>query len=150
MLVFDFPDMSPAADIILSRSQIPTPEALAALNARLAEWAAGRSNVHVLPLAETVDAIRADEGFTIDDLSWPAGTADRFILPDQLHPTTEGTIALTQMAMRAIDAASDRVESTDYLRDPELVRSRLASRMVSEAREAGMAVKTDPKKPAGD
>ena len=149
-LVFDFPDMSPAADIILSRSQIPTTSGLAALNARLAEWAAQRDNVHVLPLASTVEAIRADKGFTIDDLSWPAGSADRFILPDRLHPTTEGTIALTQMAIRTLDASSDRVTPTDYLRDPEAVRSRLESRMVLEAREAGMAVQDDAKTPASD
>lgn len=148
VLVFDFPDMSPAADIILSRSQIPSPDARAALNARLAEWAGERDNVRILPLADTVEAIRADKGFTIDDLAWPAGSADRFILPDRLHPTTEGTIALTQMALRTLDADSERFGSEDYLRDPEAVRSRLEARMVREAREAGMAVKDGTGQPA--
>ena len=140
VLVFDYPDMSPAAGIMLSRAQIPTPEELAALNQRLRSWADERSNITVLPLSNTVEAIRKDQGFSIDDLSWPADTADQLILPDQLHPTTEGTIALMQMAVRAFDEHSDRIDTTDYRRDPAAVQRALETRMVQEAREAGMAV----------
>ena len=143
ILVFDYPDMSPAAGIILSHAQIPTAAERKALNERLRTWADTRRNVTILPLSSTVEAIRADTGFSIDDLSWPAGTADQFILPDQLHPTTNGTIALAQMAIRALDAKSDRIDATDYRRDPEVVRNELEDRMLREAREAGMAVQDE-------
>ena len=96
----------------------------------------------------TTTSIYLRHQFTIDDLAWPAGSADRFILPDRLHPTTEGTIALAQMALRTLDADSKRFGSEDYLRDPEIIRSRLEARMVLEAREAGMAVKDDTGQPA--
>mgnify|MGYP001999384292 CR=1 FL=1 len=149
ILVFDYPDMSPAAGIILGHSQIPTPEGLNALNRRLHDWAKERGNVIVLPLSSTVEAIRADTGFAFDELSWPANTSDQFILPDQLHPTTEGTIVLMQMAIRALDAKSDRTDPADYHRDPQEVRRRLEDRMVREAREAGMALReqTEPVTP---
>ncbi len=45
VVVFDFPDMSPAIGIMLSSSQVPTPDELAALNTRLRDWAAERDNV---------------------------------------------------------------------------------------------------------
>ena len=47
------------------------------------------------------------------------------------------------MAIRALDAKSDRIDATDYHRNPEAVRNELEDRMVREAREAGMAVQDE-------
>ena len=54
-----------------------------------------------------------------------------------------------QMAIRALDAKSDRTDPTDYHRDPQEVRRRLEDRMVREAREAGMTLReqTEPVTP---
>ena len=141
VVVFDFPDMSPAIGIMLSRSQVPTPSALTALNTRLRDWAAERDNVTLLPLAATIDEIHADEGFTIQELQWPAGSLQTIILPDHLHPTTDGTIAISQLALRTLDDRTPSIVPGDYQRDPDAVRARLDHVEIQEARDAGMPVK---------
>lgn len=142
VVVFDFPDVSPAIGLMLNRSQVPTAETLAALNARLHEWASTKPNVILLPLHETLTQIRADEGFAIEDLQWPAGSLRTIILPDNLHPTTDGTIALAQLAVRALDNSTSTIGPDDYVRKPEQVRSLLEAAAVKEAVDAGMPVKT--------
>ncbi|MAB82278.1 MAG: hypothetical protein CMJ24_02440 [Phycisphaerae bacterium] len=142
VVVFDFPDVSPAIGLMLIRSQVPSPEDLAAMNARLHEWASTRPNVILLPLHETLTQIRADEGFAIEDLQWPAGSLRTIILPDNLHPTTDGTIALAQLAVRALDNSTPAIGPDDYVRKPDQVRSRLEATAVKEAVEMGMPVKT--------
>ena len=96
----------------------------------------------MLPLASTVEQIQTNEGFTIEELTWPAGSYRDIILPDQLHPTTEGTIALMQLALRHLDAASDAIDSDDYRRDPVDIKQRLTQEAFSQARAAGMPVKS--------
>ncbi|MDG2200113.1 MAG: hypothetical protein P8K80_02910 [Phycisphaerales bacterium] len=150
VVVFDFPDMSPAIGIMLSSSQVPTPDELAALNTRLHDWAAERDNVTLLPLAATIDEIRTNEGFTIQELQWPAGSLRTIILPDQLHPTTDGTIALSQLALRVLDDRTPSIVPTDYHRDPNAVRSHLDHVEIEEARDAGMPVKSEAPTPPSE
>lgn len=143
VVIFDFPDMTPAIGIMLHRSQVPTSTELEALNKRLLAWAAERDNVTLLPLASTIDEIRTDEGFTIQELQWPAGSLNTIILPDHLHPTTDGTIAISQLALRTLDDRTESIEPIDYRRDPQVIRSRLEQAEFEEARDAGMAVKIE-------
>lgn len=125
IIVFDFPDMSPAVGRMLSSSQMPSTEGLEALNRRLENWAKSKPNVVVLPLAELVIEIRTDEGFQIEELTWPAGSGKDIIQNDALHPTTDGLIAMMQLAMRSLDNHTEDVGPDDYLRTPALVRQKL-------------------------
>lgn len=92
MVVGDIPDMTPAIGLMLSRSQVPQRETLAALNARLREWAGARPRVIIMPIAELIEEIRAGDGLTIGPRSWDAQTARTLILPDNLHPSPQGQI----------------------------------------------------------
>jgi hypothetical protein len=60
IVVGDLPDMRGAAPRMLQPSWVPALETLKSLNARIAEFAKAHANVHVFPLADTVQAMRGD------------------------------------------------------------------------------------------
>ena len=127
VFVFDFPDMSPAVGRVLRESQVPTPEELVMLNERLHEWAAEHDNVSVLEVTRLTEQMRADTGFTIEELTYPPGSMSRLMQRDKLHPTADGDIALAQFVLRRIDALMDSIDEDDYFQDPKHVRERLVS-----------------------
>jgi hypothetical protein len=127
VVVSDFPDMSPSIGRVLQASQVPSHEALVALNGRLHAWAAEHDNVILIPLASLVSRLQIDADFDIGELNYPAGSTRSLLQADALHPTTEGDIALAQMVMRAIDNTSPSVDEDDYHRDPKLVLARLVA-----------------------
>lgn len=92
--VGDFPDMSPAVGLMLRQSQVPDPDTLQALNERLRDWAQGRDDILILPLAQSVLDVRSDAAFAIGDDRWPAGQASKLLQLDRLHPTLPGMVAL--------------------------------------------------------
>lgn len=65
ILVGDLPDMRGAARRMLSPAQIPGPEDLQRLNARIRSWAEARPNVRVFPLAALVARMK-EEGITVE------------------------------------------------------------------------------------
>ena len=97
--VGDFPDMSDAIGGMLLEAQVPEAETLVKLNARLRAWASERENVVILPLAHVIGKLRADEEIRMGKHVWPAGSADLLLLPDRLHTTREGQVAIASLAM---------------------------------------------------
>ena len=99
IVVGDFPNMEAAVGELaqgklLHATQLPSPEELALLNARLREYAAEHPNVLVFPLADVHARMRSDEAVTLGRHSWPAKSYDRLMLADDLHPTLEGRAAV--------------------------------------------------------
>ena len=144
IVISDFPDMSPAVGRVLRASQVPSPETLAALNDRLHAWAADRDNIIIIPLSDLTARLHRNEGFDIEEINYPAGSTRALIQADALHPTTEGDIALAQMILRAIDAATELVDEHDYHRDIDVIRARL------EAIAKEQATPTPTAQPAGE
>jgi 5-hydroxyisourate hydrolase-like protein (transthyretin family) len=99
----DLPDMRGAAADMLPPESIPGPEELAALNARIEEWAQGRERVHILPLA-----------------AW-ARAADRASLlqPDGLHPSAQGQIRLAVRCLEILKGSRPGFRGQDFLLAPE-------------------------------
>ena len=126
IIISDFPDMRPAIGRILKPTHVPSPEALIAMNARLRQWADERSNVQVIPLSNVVKQLQHGSGFSVDELDFTDGDAEAMLQQDQLHPTTEGTLVIAQLVLRAVDSQLDTVDVDDYVRDPEIARQRLA------------------------
>ncbi|MBG83349.1 MAG: hypothetical protein CMJ40_02250 [Phycisphaerae bacterium] len=102
MLVGDFPDMSEAVGYMLGESQMPAPETLKALNRRLREWANEHTNVTIVSLADLTNAMKSDKPFEAGRQQWPAGSRKQFMQRDNLHPTLDGLIILTQESMATI------------------------------------------------
>ena len=121
IVVADYPDMSDTIGLMMTEVQVPSRASLAALNARVKAWAAERGDVLVLPLADVHGRMRAGESFTIGRYAWPAGATKRLLKPDQLHPTTEGLLAVGHLlALELIE--HDVVEASALRLDlPELM-----------------------------
>ena len=113
MVIGEIPDMSPAIGGMLTRRQVPSPKTLDAVNTRIRAWAAERDDVALVPLTRITEDLRGDTPFTIGDQIWDPGDADTsLLLPDRLHPTLDGLIALTQAmaeAVRSVPKMADRL-----------------------------------------
>ncbi len=97
MIVGDLPDMSAAIGGFLSRSQVPSPKILNALNAKIMAWASERSRVRIFPLAKLLTELNAQEPFTIGSHRWETTELNTVMQRDRLHPTLTGQIAIIQM-----------------------------------------------------
>jgi hypothetical protein len=106
VLVGDLPDMSPALEgesplthrPMLRREQIPTAESLKKLNERLAAWSAEHANVVVVPVAEMLTRVRANDEIKLRGNVWPKDAGAKLLQKDLLHPTLEGAIAVWLVA----------------------------------------------------
>ncbi|MDP7070101.1 MAG: hypothetical protein QF561_01995 [Phycisphaerales bacterium] len=124
LLIGDLPDMSSAADIkpiaMLTASQVPSSQALAALNDQIAAWASERDNVTLLPLAATMESLRGGGGLAVDETPWPIDAS--YIQFDQLHPSVEGLLFLAAMVAARLD---DGMEGVTAEVSPEQLRQRV-------------------------
>lgn len=90
VLVGDLPDMTGAARRMLNPRQVPSPEVLAQLNAQLAAFVAAHDNLHLVPLAAAVKAMRTD-GVTLALADGPLPTAPGALQQgDKLHANRLG------------------------------------------------------------
>lgn len=94
VLVGDLPDMTGAAARMLSPSQIPSGDALKALNGQLTEFVKAHANFHLVPLGALVHTMKID-GATLPladgALSTPPGA---LLQGDRLHATRLGMALL--------------------------------------------------------
>jgi pimeloyl-ACP methyl ester carboxylesterase len=97
LVVGNFPDMSGAVGKMIMATQMPAPETLVLLNARLEAWAEERGDVVVLPLADIVASMQGGEAFEIGRHGWPPGSTRRLLHLDGLHPTLEGLGAIVHL-----------------------------------------------------
>jgi len=126
ILVGDLPDMShaPEADApMLMETQVPTLEALAAMNARLAEWASERPRVRVVPLASFTARMLSGERIDLRGNTWEDAT-DVVLQADLLHPSLEGTVGAALLVL-------DELERWRADVPPEMIRWD-AGRLVTE------------------
>lgn len=115
VLVGDFADVSDAVagstpetkGLLLAPEQVPSPDALKKLNERLRAWAADHPNVIVVPLADLLARVRADEEITIRGNRWFKGSLKGLLQKDRLHPTLEGAIALWLAGLDQLVAARE-------------------------------------------
>ena len=84
---------------MLRASMIPTSATLALLNARLAEWAKGRPNVAIVPLAKAAAAMQSGEDVVAWGHVYPTKGAKPVLQADKLHTTYEGNLALWSLTL---------------------------------------------------
>ncbi len=104
IVISDFPDMSRAVGKMLSRAQMPKPETLEKLNAKLKEWAASRKNVLQFSLSDLVEKLKSDDVVVIAGMEFKRDRG-RLIQSDDLHPTFRGAIGLS---LRVAETLRDR------------------------------------------
>ncbi|MEM7308395.1 MAG: hypothetical protein AAF682_17070 [Planctomycetota bacterium] len=127
IVVGDLPNMSPSLESeapMLGASQIPDEAVLAKLNARLAAWAAERSRVHVMPLANFVYRVFEGERVELRGNVWE-DDIDALMQIDLLHPTLEGTLGMTLLAMDTLVRGHEDVTAEMFRWDISAVREEL-------------------------
>lgn len=138
IIVGDFPDASPAIGLMVAREQVPDEKMLAALNARLREWAKGRKNVTVFPLAAMVEQIRTGKPFKAAGNDYPGGSERTLVQLDRLHPTGEGLVLMAQRLGETLIARSkDHANELDLSTAGLVKRARALIRREEEARGNG-------------
>lgn len=114
LVLGDIPNASYATNTgILSPTQVPSGEALAAANARLKEWAAHRTNVVVVPLAHFMSTVMANAELDVHGLKLPAGKSRAILQEDQLHPNARGAAVLALGILDALTAKLPKFSSND-------------------------------------
>ncbi|MBL8732759.1 MAG: hypothetical protein JNN13_10360 [Planctomycetes bacterium] len=117
LLIGDLPDMQGADRRMLSPRQIPSPEVLQALNARIAAWAQPRANVRVAPLAQLVRQMK------VDGVVLPLSAGEKRTRPgalqqgDRLHATRLGMAFLgfsIQPLLRALLPAGNPLHEQQW------------------------------------
>lgn len=131
VIVGDLPDMSPAVGLMLRAEQVPRPDTLKAMNARIREWAAGRPNVIIMPLGEMIERIGRGEAITIGRQSWTAEEAKQFVLFDRLHPSLDGLIAITHLVVRQVLESELGAHDADFSLDRESMLQRLGAQLAN-------------------
>ena len=94
VLVGDLPDMSPAVGKMLAPAQMPAKDTLEKANARFAEWAKGRANVRILPLADMQRQLMEDRALEIRGVRLESTKQAPLLQRDELHPAPHGMAGL--------------------------------------------------------
>jgi hypothetical protein len=136
VIVGDLPDASAALYRMLSPREIPSPKARAAANRRLKEWAAQHKQVTIVPLAEFMRAVIANEALTVHGNTVSAGTTRALLQPDRLHPNQRGCAFLAISILDAFFAARGGLDVSQVRWDPNAILETLKSLPVQSAEPA--------------
>ncbi|MAF66285.1 MAG: hypothetical protein CMJ84_11595 [Planctomycetes bacterium] len=120
LLLGDLPDVThalagrgPFGGPLLERGHLPPAPMLASFNARLYEWAAGRPNVTVAPLAAYTELVREGKDIELRGNRWAPASLEDLLQEDLLHPTVEGSVAISILFLDTLVAARPEVDGAD-------------------------------------
>jgi hypothetical protein len=132
MVVGDLPDMRHAG-VMLSPAQVPKPETLAQLNARLAAWASEHPRVVVVPVSRFVADLRAGQALQMAGRTIPIDEARGYFLADALHASPKGLVAVADDMLLRLRAAGLIDSDVTWLNDADEVLARLKPAAVERA-----------------
>ncbi len=125
IVIADLPDMSHAVGMMLSRTQVPKPETLAVLNARIQEWAKQRGNVIILPMSGVVASAAANKPLTLGGRTYPAGESRALLTAEGLHASVDGETGVAIEALDRLVATGILDPSVQIERNMDTVKARL-------------------------
>lgn len=121
LVIGDIPDASGAAGGMLNAKEIPKPQAIAAANRRLAEWASARKNVSLVSLSEFMSACLQNRALAFGPLTCPAGQTRKLLQSDKLHPARHGCAVLALAVMNALTKERGLISEREVRWDVEEV-----------------------------
>ncbi len=135
IVIGDIPDMHGADPNMLSEAQIPEKEMIEEANKRIAEWAKGKKNVVIVPLAEWVKKLKA-KGIELAPEPWEKGEKVKIgpreaLLQDRLHPSCAGAVAVAIKLVRFIRKKVKGIGAKDFY----IPLSRLEEELVISSRK---------------
>jgi hypothetical protein len=128
LVLADFPDMSRAIGKMLTREQVPDKATLGKLSERVRAFAKTRPKTWVLPFSELAQRLRAEREVRIGRHTYPPGA--KLLQPDELHPTTEGLLAVGQLVL-------DELVQAGLVREDECLFEHEAAQRRLQAPRAG-------------
>ena len=129
LVIGDIPDASSATNTgIISVAQVPSETARRAANARLKQWAAARPQVAVVPLAEFMQAVKANAAIKLHNGSLPAGKTRALLQADGLHPNPRGAAVLSLGILDALTKSQKRFSAAAVDWNPDEVFQRGSKR----------------------
>ena len=146
-----------AGHAILSPGQIPSEEERLQMNRMIREWAAGRKNVTVFPLADLMKQMVGGDKMTLQGNEWKVEELDQVLQPDLLHPRVRGMVWVAMYVAEAT-AHLPGVEKADFIWSESEIRKELwasleparAKQQRLEERRIKRRAKRDAKKAAAN
>ena len=132
VFVGDLPDVHGASRKMISPSQIPSVEMLAELNATIETWAAAQPEIHLVPLAEWMAALKAEDSVAVWGRPYEVD-AGRLLQWDRLHPTSAGQAVLAVLLLERIAAVVEGLTEADVVADPDAIAGALQPTQASGA-----------------
>lgn len=130
----DFPDMHSAiGGGMISAPMVPSIECLAALNARVAQWALTKKNVCVVSLSKLTQDLLQKKPIHAAGREWDAKTLGPLLQKDRLHPTFVGTVTVLAATLDALDTKTDNAAQKSFEIDPAVLRERFVTQLKASA-----------------
>ena len=130
----DFPDMHSAiGGGMISAPMVPSVECLAALNARVAQWALTKKNVCIVPLSKLTQDLLQKKPIHAAGREWDAQTLGPLLQKDRLHPTFAGTVTVLAATLDALDTKTDKAALKGFEIDPAVLRERFVTQLKASA-----------------
>lgn len=140
LLLGDLPDAAHLAaalptDFALPVGNLPTPEELSALRARLESWAKPRTNVVIVPVARWHAAALAGQRIELRGNAFAADESKRLIQKDRLHPALDGSLLLLTSAWNELYSAWPTLPAASVDWSIASVRQRLLEQKAGDRAE---------------
>ena len=130
----DFPDMHSAiGGGMISAPMVPSVECLAALNARVAQWALTKKNVCIVPLSKLTQDLLQKKPIHAAGRDWEAKSLGPLLQKDRLHPTFAGTVTVLAATLDALDTKTDNAAQKCFEIDPAVLRERFVTQLKASA-----------------
>ena len=130
----DFPDMHSAiGGGMISAPMVPSVECLAALNARVAQWALTKKNVCIVPLSQLTQDLLQKKPIHAAGREWDTQTLGPLLQKDRLHPTFAGTVTVLAATLDALDTKTDNTARKGFEIDPAVLRERFVTQLKASA-----------------
>ena len=130
----DFPDMHSAiGGGMISAPMVPSVECLAALNARVVQWALTKKNVCVVSLSKLTQDLVQKKSIHAAGREWDAQTLGPLLQKDRLHPTFAGTVTVLAATLDALDTKTNKGALVNFEIDPVVLRERFVTQLKDSA-----------------
>ena len=130
----DFPDMHSAiGGGMISAPMVPSVECLAALNARVVQWALTKKNVCVVSLSKLTQDLLQKKSIHAAGRDWDAQTLGPLLQKDRLHPTFAGTVTVLAATLDALDTKTNKGALVNFEIDPVVLRERFVTQLKDSA-----------------
>ena len=152
VLVGDLPDFRGAGTnrMYLPPESIPPAETLARFNKRIYAWAKEKKNVVVVPQAEMLRKLIADEPIAVGGITFEKGSKAKLLQSDNLHTTLVGTCALWAVAVEAWRAQDPTIPAEAFLVEPNALAAKAEELARAAPVKKAKGQRAKPKEKAGE